>query len=62
VGVDYISKWVEVIPCMKVDAKAVVTFLKKNIFSRFGTPRVLISDGDYIFATPSSRKSWNIMG
>jgi transposase InsO family protein len=45
VGVDYVSKWVEAIPSARVYAKTVATFLKKNIFSRFGTPRVLISDG-----------------
>ena len=38
VGVDYVSKWVEAIPCARADAKTVVTFLKKNIFSRFGSP------------------------
>lgn len=27
------------------DAKMVLRFLKKNIFTRFGTPRVIISDG-----------------
>lgn len=27
------------------DARVVVNFLKKNIFSRFGTPRTIISDG-----------------
>ena len=26
------------------DAKAVLNFLQKNIFSRFGTPRAIISD------------------
>jgi len=45
VCVDYVTKWVEVIPCVANDAKTVVIFLKKNIFIRFGTPRVLISDG-----------------
>jgi hypothetical protein len=45
VGVDYVSKWVKRIPSARVDAKTVVAFLKKNIFSRFGTLRVLISDG-----------------
>jgi hypothetical protein len=43
VGVDYVLKWVEAIPCVRADAKTVVNFLKKNIFSRFGTPRALIS-------------------
>ena len=45
VAVDYVSKWVEAIASPRADAKTVIKFLKKNIFSRFGTPRVLISDG-----------------
>jgi len=45
VVVDYVSKWVEAIAIPKNDAKVVIKFLKKNIFSRFGVPRVLISDG-----------------
>nr|KYP47823.1 Transposon Ty3-I Gag-Pol polyprotein [Cajanus cajan] len=45
VAVDYVSKWVEAIATPKADGKTVVKFLKKHIFSRFGTPRVLISDG-----------------
>ena len=31
------------------DAKAVVSFIQKNIFSRFGTPRAIISDEDTHF-------------
>jgi len=45
VCVDYVTKWVEAIPCVANDARTVVNFLHKNIFTRFGTPRVLISDG-----------------
>ena len=45
VGVDYVSKWIEAIPCRKNDANTVKKFLKENIFSRFGTPRAIISDG-----------------
>ena len=45
VVIDYVSKWVEAVATPKNDAKIVVKFLKKNIFSRFGVPRVLISDG-----------------
>ncbi|KAL5560761.1 hypothetical protein UlMin_036972 [Ulmus minor] len=45
VAVDYVSKWVEVIACKMNDHKVVVKFLKENIFSRFGTPRAIISDG-----------------
>ncbi|XP_050876307.1 uncharacterized protein LOC127080012 [Lathyrus oleraceus] len=44
VAVDYVSKWVEVLALPTNDAKVVVTFLKNNIFSRFGVPRALISD------------------
>ncbi|KAH9753175.1 Endonuclease [Citrus sinensis] len=44
VAVDYVSKWVEAAALPTNDAKTVVTFLQKNIFSRFSTPRVIISD------------------
>ena len=45
VGVDYVSKWVEVVPCREAEQKAVLKFLKENIFSRFGGPKTIISDG-----------------
>nr|CAN78529.1 hypothetical protein VITISV_043798 [Vitis vinifera] len=45
VGVDYVSKWVEAIPCKHNDHKVVLKFLKENIFSRFGVPKAIISDG-----------------
>ena len=35
--VDYVSKWVEDIPAITCDAKVVLNFIRKNIFSRFGT-------------------------
>ncbi|XP_070036722.1 uncharacterized protein [Nicotiana tomentosiformis] len=45
VAVVYLSKWVEVIAHPTNDTKVVVNFVKNYIFTRFGTPRVLISDG-----------------
>jgi len=45
IAVEYVSKWVEAVPTQKADSKTVIKFVKKNIFSRFRTPRVLISDG-----------------
>ncbi|WVY96365.1 hypothetical protein V8G54_028516 [Vigna mungo] len=45
VAIDYVSKSVEALACPKSDANTVIKFLKRQIFSRFGTPRVLISDG-----------------
>ena len=49
VTVDYISKLVEVVVLPSNDARVVVNFLKKNIFTRFYTPRVIISDGEKHF-------------
>ena len=45
VAVDYVSKWVEAIATPTNDTKTVLKFLQKHIFSRFGVPRALISDG-----------------
>ena len=44
VAVDYVSKWVETIALPSNDSKVVIKFIKKNIFTRFGTPRAIISD------------------
>ncbi|KAL4272734.1 hypothetical protein GQ457_13G016470 [Hibiscus cannabinus] len=41
---DYVFKWVEAIATTHNDAKTVQKFIKKNIFTRFGTPRAIISD------------------
>ena len=43
--VDYISKWVEAIPTRTNDASVVAKFLRSHIFTQFGTPRALITDG-----------------
>ena len=45
VGVDYVSKLVEAVPCRVADHKVVLKFLKENIFSRFRIPKAIISDG-----------------
>ena len=45
VAVDYVSKWVEAIALSNNKGKSVTAFLKKNIFSRFGILRAIISDG-----------------
>ena len=49
-AMDYVSKWVEAAACPKNDANTVVGFLQRNILSRFGTPRTIISDGGSHFA------------
>ena len=45
VGVDYVLKWVEAVPCKAADHRVVLKFSKENIFSRFGVPKAIISDG-----------------
>ena len=48
--VDYVSKWVEAIACPRNDASTIVGFMQKNILSRFGVPRTIISDEGSHFA------------
>ncbi|KAK5785537.1 hypothetical protein PVK06_040131 [Gossypium arboreum] len=42
-AVDYVFKWMEAKPTRNDNAKTIVEFLKRTIFSLFGTPRALIS-------------------
>ena len=62
-GVDYVSKWVEVVPSKTNDHKVVVKFLQDNIFTRFGTPRAIINDGGSPFQKSGfcifDKKVWN---
>ena len=44
VAVDYVSKWVEAIPTMTNTRREVLRFVTRNIFSRSGCPRAIISD------------------
>ena len=43
-AVDYVSKWVEAIAYPRDYANTVVGFIQRNILSRFGAPRTIISD------------------
>ena len=49
-AMDYVSKWVEAAAYPKNDANTILGFLQRNILSRFGTPRTIISDGGSYFA------------
>jgi hypothetical protein len=44
VVVDYVSKWVEALPCKKVDNINSKKMFEEIIFPRFGVPRIVISD------------------
>ena len=45
VVVEYVSTWVEAATLTTNDGKQVVRFLKRSIFTRYGVPKVIISDG-----------------
>ena len=47
------SKWVEAIPTRSNDHKVVLNFVKEHIFSRFGMPCAIISDGGLHFCKRS---------
>ena len=59
---EYIRLVVEAIPTQKVDAKTVIKFLKKHIFCKFRTLRVVISDGGYHFCNAELRKAFAHFG
>jgi hypothetical protein len=44
VAVDYVTKWVEVIPMHHADAATSIKMIKDVIFPRFGVPKVLFTD------------------
>jgi transposase InsO family protein len=44
VAVDYVSKWVETIPCRVVDALHSKKMFHEVIFPKFGIPLIVISD------------------
>jgi hypothetical protein len=45
VAVDYVSKWVEAIPCKNANARHSKKMFEEIIFLRFVMPRMVISDG-----------------
>ena len=51
----YVSKWVEAIPTWMNDHRVVDKFIVSYIFSCFGCPRVIISDGGSHFTNSHFR-------
>ena len=49
-AMDYVLKWVEAIACPRNDANTVVGFIQRNILSRYGALRTIISDEGICFA------------
>lgn len=46
VVVDYFTKWIEAEPVSAIIGRSIIKFMWKNIITRFGIPRVLISDNE----------------
>jgi hypothetical protein len=62
VMVDYVSKWVEAMPCRKASTEVSITMIKNVIFPRFSTPRILISDGGTHFTRKNFKKCLSKLG
>jgi transposase InsO family protein len=62
VMVDYVSKWVEAMPCRKASMEESITMIKSVIFPRFGTPRILISGGGTHFTGKNFSKCLSKLG
>jgi transposase InsO family protein len=56
VMVDYVSKWVEAVPCRKASTEESIAMIKSMIFPRFSTLRILISDGGSHFTGKNFKK------
>ncbi|GJZ37264.1 reverse transcriptase domain-containing protein [Tanacetum coccineum] len=61
VAVDYVSEWVEAKALPTNDARVVLKILKR-LFSRFGTPRTIISDRGTLFCNDQFAKVLEIYG
>lgn len=48
-----VFKWIEVVALPTNNSKVVVKFIWKHIFTRFGTPRAIVSDGGMHFINNS---------
>jgi transposase InsO family protein len=59
---DYVSKWVESMPCRKASTEESITMIKNVIFPRFGTSRILISDGGTHFTWKNFKKCLSKLG
>ena len=56
VGTDYFTKWVEAEPLANIRDVDAQKFIWKNIITRFGTPRTLISDNGLQFDSKNFRE------
>ena len=61
-AVDYVSKWVEALPCVAADSRSSRKMFQEIIFPHFGDLRVVISDGGSHFNDRTFRKCLSKLG
>jgi hypothetical protein len=62
VVIDYVSKWVEALPCRAADAMLSKRMFHEVIFPRYRVPRIVISDGGSPFIDRTFRKALTEVG
>jgi transposase InsO family protein len=62
VAVDFVSKWLEALPCRAVDAMPSKKMFHEVIFLRYGVPRIVISDGGSHFIDRTFQKALSKVG
>jgi transposase InsO family protein len=62
VAIDYVSKWVEALPCRAANAMHSKKMFYEVIFLRYGVPRIVISDGGSHFIDRTFRKALSEVG
>jgi hypothetical protein len=62
VMVDYVSKWVDAIPCCEASVEASIMMVKSVIFPRYSTPRILISYEGTHFIRKNFKKCLSKLG
>jgi hypothetical protein len=62
VAIDYVSKWVEALPCWAADAMHSKRMFHEVIFLRYGVPRIVISDGGSHFIDQTFWKALSEVG
>lgn len=51
VGINYFTKWIKVVPLVKVDQVAVINFIQNHMIYRFGIPETLTTDQSSVFTS-----------
>jgi transposase InsO family protein len=62
VAVNYVSKWVEALPCRVADAMHSKKMFHEVIFLRYGVLRIVISDGGSHFIDQTFQKALSEVG